>query len=159
MPDFTLGWYAAHWGYAALAIMLIVTTLLALFYLGRSKSRRQWAAQTRTPQAAQKDAPIYTLILPVVPVILNIAFNFSVIGGFVIAGFAALFLCGRMSGTFRENCQLVNKFYYEGVVDTAPLVGFLLTLWPNQKNKDSRNKCFNSPQNDSYCKRNRKLRT
>ena len=128
MPDFTLGWYAAHWGYAALAIMLIVTTLLALFYLGRSKSHRQWAAQTRTPQAAQKDAPIYTLILPVVPVILNIAFNFSVIGGFVIAGVAALFLCGRMSGTFRENCQLVNKLYYEGVVDTAPLVGFLLTL-------------------------------
>ncbi|HAP73582.1 citrate transporter [Eubacterium pyruvativorans] len=128
MPDFTLGWYARHWGYAALVIMLVVTTILTAVYLKKNKTSHAWAAQTRGPQAAQKDAPLYTLILPVVPVALNIAFNFSVIGGFVIAGFAALFLCGRMKGTFKENCQLVNKLYYDGVVDTAPLVGFLLTL-------------------------------
>lgn len=39
-----------------------------------------------------------------------------------------MFLCGKMKGSFKENCQLVNKLYYDGVVDTAPLVGFLLTL-------------------------------
>jgi uncharacterized membrane protein YidH (DUF202 family) len=128
MPDFTLSWYAAHWGYAALIIMLVSTTVLTGIYLAKSKRSHAWAAQTRNPQAAQKDAPLYTLFLPIVPVVLNIAFNFSVIGGFVIAGFAALFLCGRMKGTFKENCQLVNKLYYDGVVDTAPLVGFLLTL-------------------------------
>jgi hypothetical protein len=128
MPDFTLGWYASKWGYAAFGIMLVVTTVFTGIYLTRNKARHAWAAQSRTPQAAQKDAPLYTLILPVVPVVLNIAFNFSVIGGFVIAGFLALFLCGRMTGTFKENCQLVNKLYYDGVVDTAPLVGFLLTL-------------------------------
>lgn len=128
MPAFTLGWYATHWGFAALIIMLVVTTVLTAFYLKRSKTSHAWAAQTRNPQAAQKDAPLYTLFLPIVPVVLNILFNFSVIGGFVIAGFAALFLCGRMKGTFKENCQLVNKLYYDGVVDTAPLVGFLLTL-------------------------------
>ena len=61
-------------------------------------------------------------------VVLKIWLDFSVIGGFVIAGFAALFLCGKMKGSFKENCQLVNKLYYDGVVDTAPLVGFLLTL-------------------------------
>ena len=74
------------------------------------------------------DAPLYTLILPIVPVVLKIWLDFSVIGGFVIAGFAALFLCGKMNKSFKENCQLVNKLYYDGVVDTAPLVGFLLTL-------------------------------
>ncbi|MEG0338953.1 MAG: citrate transporter, partial [Oscillospiraceae bacterium] len=74
------------------------------------------------------DAPLYTLVLPIVPVVLNIAFNFSVIGGFVIAGFLALFLCGKMKSGFKEGCQLVNKLFYDGVVDTAPLVGFLLTL-------------------------------
>ena len=66
------------------------------------------------------------LLLPIVPVVLKIALDFSVIGGFIIAGFAALFLCGRMKGSFKENCQLVNKLYYDGVVDTAPLIGFLL---------------------------------
>ncbi len=128
MPEFTLGWYAMHWGYAALVIMLVITTLLAAFYLKRAKTVHAWAAQTRGAASEQKNAPFYTLILPVVPVILKIWLDFSVIGGFVIAGFLALFLCGRMKGSFKENCQLVNKLYYDGVVDTAPLVGFLLTL-------------------------------
>ena len=128
MPDFTLGWYAAHWGYAALAIMLIVTTVLAGIYIKKSKTVHAWAAQRNNGQAGQQDAPIYTLILPIVPVVLKIWLDFSVIGGFIIAGFLALFLCGKMKGSFKESCQLVNKLYYDGVVDTAPLVGFLLTL-------------------------------
>lgn len=126
MPDFTLGWYAAKWGYAALVISVVVTTVLAAIYLKKAKTSHAWAAQSRG--AEQKDAPLYTLILPIVPVVLKIWLNFSVIGGFVIAGFLALFLCGKMKGSFKENCQLVNKLYYDGVVDTAPLVGFLLTL-------------------------------
>ena len=128
MPEFTLGWYAAHWGYAALAIMLVVTTALAAFYLKRTKTVHAWAARTRNTASEQRNAPFYTLILPIVPVVLKIWLDFSVIGGFVIAGFLALFLCGRMKGAFKENCQLVNKLFYDGVVDTAPLVGFLLTL-------------------------------
>lgn len=127
MPEFTLGWYAAHWGFAAVAISVIVTTVLAAIYLKRAKTSHAWAAKTSTASTA-KDAPLYTLILPIVPVALKIAFDFSVIGGFVIAGFLALFLCGKMKGSFAENCQLVNKLYYDGVVDTAPLIGFLLTL-------------------------------
>lgn len=126
MPDFTLGWYAAKWGYAALVISVVVTTILAAIYMKKAKTSHAWAAQSRG--AEQKDAPLYTLILPIVPVVLKIWLNFSVIGGFVIAGFLALFLCGKMKGSFKENCQLVNKLYYDGVVDTAPLVGFLLTL-------------------------------
>ncbi|MCL2323291.1 MAG: citrate transporter [Oscillospiraceae bacterium] len=128
MPEFTLGWYAARFGYIAVAIMLISTTVLAAIYLKRSKMSHAWAAQTRTTTPPQKNAPYYTLILPIVPVVLKIWLDFSVIGGFIIAGFLALFLCGKMKGTFKENCQLVNKLYYDGVVDTAPLIGFLLTL-------------------------------
>lgn len=128
MPDFTLGWYASHWGFAALLIMLVVTTVLSAVYMNRAKTVHAWAAQSRNNAGDQRNAPMYTLILPIVPVALKIALDFSVIGGFVIAGFLALFLCGRMNGTFKENCQLVNKLYYDGVVDTAPLVGFLLTL-------------------------------
>ena len=127
MPDFTLGWYAAKWGYVALIILLLTTTILSGVYLAKSKTSDAWAATTNKG-VQQKNAPFYTLILPVVPVVLKIWLDFSVIGGFVIAGFAALFLCGKMKGSFKENCQLVNKLYYDGVVDTAPLVGFLLTL-------------------------------
>ena len=127
VPEFTLGWYATKWGYAALIILLITTTVLSGIYLAKSKTSHAWAATVKR-NVQQKNAPFYTLILPIVPVALKIGLNFSVIAGFVIAGFLALFLCGKMKGTFKDNCQLVNKLFYDGVVDTAPLVGFLLTL-------------------------------
>ncbi|NCC07308.1 MAG: citrate transporter [Clostridia bacterium] len=132
MPEFTLGWYASHWGYYAMAIMLVATTVLAAIYMKKAKTSHAWAAQTRASGRSnvseQKDAPIYTLILPIVPVVLKIWLDFSVIGGFIIAGFLALLLCGKLKSGFKEGCQLVNKLYYDGVVDTAPLIGFLLTL-------------------------------
>lgn len=128
MPEFSLGWFAAHFGYYAFAITLVVSILLTAVFLRHKGASHAWAAQSRGMQQPQKDAPLYTLILPIVPVALKIGLDFSVIGGFLIAGFAALFLCGRMKGKFTENCQLVNKLYYDGVVDTAALIGFLLTL-------------------------------
>ncbi len=70
---------------------------MTAIFLKRSKGSRAWAAQTSAAQV-QKDAPWYTLILPIVPVVLKLVFDFSVIGGFVLAGFAALFLCGKPAG-------------------------------------------------------------
>ncbi|MBQ7733128.1 MAG: hypothetical protein IJT58_03815 [Synergistaceae bacterium] len=126
MPEFNFSWYASRWGWLASIIMLAVTTMMTMLYLSLSKTRRQWAAQTH--RVEHRNAPGYALIVPFVPVILNIAFNFPVIGGLVISGFAALLMCGKMSGTFQENCSLVNKLYYDAVVDTAPLAGFILTV-------------------------------
>lgn len=129
MPQFSFSWYAAHWGYWALAISVITVSVLTGIYLKLGKRSHAWAA--RVPGANSKplkDAPMFAVLLPIVPVVLKIVLDFSVIGGFIIAGFAALFLCGRMKASFKENCQLVNKLYYDGIVDTAPLIGFLLTL-------------------------------
>ena len=126
MPDFNLSWVAGQFGFAAMGISVAITTIMAGIYLGRSKKSHAWAAQSGSTD--QKNAPFYTLILPIVPVILHIWTGFSVIGGFVLSGFAALFLCGKMKGSFRANCQLVNKLYFDGIVDTAPLIGFLLVL-------------------------------
>lgn len=127
MPNFSFSWYASHWGYYAMGISLLVACVLTAVYLKFSKKRHAWAARTSSPKATG-NVPAIALLLPFVPVVLKIVFDFSVIGGFVLAGFFALFLCGKMKGTFKENCQLVNKLYYDGVVDTAPLIGFLLTL-------------------------------
>ncbi len=126
LPDFLFGWYAQNWGYYAMGIMVVVTLIMTAVYLRTNKKSHAWAAQA-APQA-QKDAPGYTLILPLVPVILNIAFNFSVIGGFVLAGMLALWLCGKFDKGFRENIQYISKLMYDGTVDTAPMVGFLLCL-------------------------------
>ena len=127
MPNFSFSWYAQHFGYYAVIISVVVATALTGFFLHRGKRSHAWAAQVGGA-GVRKNAPIYTLILPVVPVILKIGLDFSVIGGFVISGILALALCGKLKDGFKASCQLINKLYYEGVVDTAPLVGFLLTL-------------------------------
>ncbi len=124
--DFNLGWFANRWGYAAVIIAVVVSIVMTAIYLKSSKKSHAWAAQA-APQA-QKDAPGYALVLPIVPVILNIAFEFSVIAGFLIAGFIALAVCGKFNKGFRENIQYVNKLMYDGTVDTAPLVGFIACL-------------------------------
>lgn len=127
LPDFTLGWYTKHWGLYALLIMLILTTVLSAIYLSKQKTSHAWAARSQSSGGAQ-NAPAISLIAPIIPVLGAIFLNLSVILGFVIAGFYALFVCGKMKGSFKDSCQLVNKMYFDGVVDTAPLVGFLLTL-------------------------------
>jgi hypothetical protein len=114
------------WGALAVAIMLVVTTISTGIALKTKKTSRAWAAQTQKP-GADKNAPAIALIAPVLPVIGVIFLKLPVIFGFIVAGFFALLVCGKMKG-FNETSRLVNKMFCDGVIDTAPLVGFLLTL-------------------------------
>lgn len=114
------------WGVLALVIMLVITTISTGFALKIKKPSRAWAAQTERPSDS-KNAPAIALITPVLPVIGVIFLKLPVIFGFVISGFFALLICGKMKG-FNNTARLVNKMFCDGVIDTAPLVGFLLTL-------------------------------
>lgn len=114
------------WGTLALVIMLVITTISTGIALKVKKPAHAWAAQTQT-RAVAKDAPAIALIIPILPVLAVIFLKLPVIFGFVVAGFTALFVCGRMKG-FDETARLVNKMFCDGVIDTAPLIGFLLTL-------------------------------
>ena len=114
------------WGVSALVIMLVVTTISTAIALRTKKPARAWAAQTER-QGDTKNAPAISLIAPVLPVIGVIFLKLPVIFGFIVAGFAALAVCGKMKG-FNETSRLVNKMFCDGVIDTAPLIGFLLTM-------------------------------
>ena len=127
ISGFSMAWLGQRFSFWAIGITVITVTVLAGIYLKLSKKSHAWAAQT-SGEPIQKNAPFYTLILPIVPVVLHIWLGFPVIAGFLVSGFLALFLCGKMKGGFKESCQLVNKLYFDGVVDTAPLIGFLLVL-------------------------------
>ncbi|WRS26234.1 citrate transporter [Oscillospiraceae bacterium MB08-C2-2] len=126
MPEFSFTWYVQKWGIYAIIIMLLVTTIGTAFYLKAKKPVHSWAAQTGQVEDT-KQVPGIALITPILPVLGVIFLKIPVILGFVLCGFFALFVCGKLKH-FKESCQLVNKMYYDGVVDTAPLIGFLLTL-------------------------------
>lgn len=115
-----------QWGGIALAVQLLFTICLVLFCTGRKKRVHAWAA--RRPIRQQLDfAPGKSLITPFIPVFLLIAFKVPIIMGFLISGFYALFVCGKLKD-FRTACRTLNKDFFDGVVDTAPLVGFLLMV-------------------------------
>lgn len=71
--------------------------------------------------------PTKALIAPVLPVLLLVIFKVPIILGFTLASLYAMLVCGKMK-SFRGVCRTINKDFYDGVVDTAPLVGFLLMI-------------------------------
>ena len=113
------------WGGIALAVQLVFIIILILFCM-RKKSVHSWAA--RRPVRRKLDfAPTPSLLTPFIPVFLLIVFKVPIIMGLLIGGFYALFVCGKLK-SFRAACRTFNKDFFDGVVDTAPLVGFLLVV-------------------------------
>lgn len=115
-----------HWGSIALGVQLAFTIVLILFTMRKKKTVHSWAAQ-RPIRAKRDTAPGLALLTPFIPVLLLIVFKVPIILGFLIGGFYALFICGRLKN-FRAACRTFNKDFFDGVVDTAPLVGFLLMV-------------------------------
>lgn len=115
-----------NWGFAALAVQLIVSVLLIAFFANRKKRVHAWAA--KNPAAAESTAvPTLALLTPFIPVVLAIAFQVPVILGFLIASFYALAICGYLKD-FKATGDIFNKTFHDGVIDTAPLVGFMLII-------------------------------
>lgn len=115
-----------QWGGIALCVQLAFTIVLILFCMRKKKTVHAWAAQ-RPVRQKRNTAPGVALLTPFIPVILLIVFKVPIILGFLTGGFYALFVCGRLK-SFRMACRTFNKDFFDGVVDTAPLVGFLLMV-------------------------------
>ena len=126
----TLYPYDQHvsWGIYALLIQVAVVIILVAVF-SRKKKVHSWAATTPVAKKNRRgdNAPGISLIAPIIPVVLLIAFDVPIILGFVIGSFYALFTCGKIK-SWGQTCRMVNKDFFDGVVDTAPLVGFLLML-------------------------------
>ena len=122
--------YADHvtWGMIALAVQVAFNIVLVIVFTKKQNSKF-WAVQVpERPTRKKLDyAPNIALLTPFIPVVLLIAFNIPIIMGFLIGGFYAMLVCGRMK-SFRGVCKIFGKDFFDGVVDTAPLVGFLLIV-------------------------------
>lgn len=126
----TLYSYEQHvsWGIYALLIQAAVVIVMILL-LSRKKKVHTWGAVTPAEIRKRRgeSAPGIALITPVLPVLLLIIFKIPIILGFTIGSFYALITCKKIKG-WGQLCRMVNKDFFDGVVDTAPLVGFLLVL-------------------------------
>lgn len=116
-----------RFGLVGLAVQLITVILMILFVLRPKKTVHAWATTATRKSTIKDNAPGIALITPIIPVVLLIAFKVPIILGFTLGSFYALAVCGRLSN-WRTACRVVNKDFFDGVVDTAPLIGFLLVL-------------------------------
>lgn len=115
------------WGFSALGIQLGVTILVILIVLLTQKKKHMWQATPSSKTPTTQHVPFIALITPFIPVILAIVFKWPVIPGFLLSGFFALFIC-KKTPTFAETARVLNKTFYDGVLDTAPLVGFMMVI-------------------------------
>ena len=123
-PEFLINQHIL-WGVTMMLIQVVFIIGLIIFFTRKKRMNAAWAAEA--PERKKLDfAPAISLISPVLPVILNFL-GVPIILGFLLSGFYALGVCGMLK-SFRGTCRILNKTYFDGVVDVAPLVGFLLVL-------------------------------
>ncbi len=115
-----------RWGFVALVVQLIAAILVSIVLIHKKKTVHAWAAVV-PEQEEVKEAPMIALLTPFIPVVLAIAFGVPVIVGFLVASFFALAVCGRLK-TYKMASEVFNKTFYDGAIDTAPLVGFMLMI-------------------------------
>jgi len=108
-------------------VSLLVTLIFANVALNRLKSSKvkAWAA---TSGSTSGDAPWYSWIAVIAPVLLVVFADFAIIPAFILAALYALLTCGKLKGGFVNICRMLAKQFADGAVDVAPLVGFLLVL-------------------------------
>lgn len=114
------------WGFVALGVQLLVAILIPAILMKKQKKVHAWAAQAPQTQEV-KAAPVIALLTPFIPVVLAIGFNVPVIVGFLVASFFALLVCGKLT-SYKSASEVFNKTFFDGAIDTAPLVGFMLMI-------------------------------
>lgn len=114
-------------GMIALGVSMVVTLVFANVALTRMKTTkvRAWAA---VPNATNGNAPWYSWIAILAPILLVVLAEFPMILSFIVSAFYALLTCGKLKGGFTVMCQTIAKQFADGAVDVAPLIGFLLVL-------------------------------
>lgn len=119
-------WNYLQWGFVALGVQLVIAILVTILFANKKSKTRSWAAKVPNNDT-QARTPGIALLTPFIPVALAIGLKLPVIFGFLIAGFFALAVCGKLS-SWGEATKTFTKTFYDGVIDTAPLVGFMLMI-------------------------------
>ena len=115
-----------RWAVIGMLVQLGMVIVMTAVSLRKKKTVHAWVASAAR-RARPGYVPTKALIAPVLPVLLLVIFKVPIILGFTLASLYAMLVCGKMK-SFRGVCRTINKDFYDGVVDTAPLVGFLLMI-------------------------------
>lgn len=120
--------YNDYFPFAVVAggVSLLAVLIVSNVELSRQKTSHAWAAVVKN--AANSDAPAFSWISVILPVVLVLALKLPIILAFIVASLYALITCRKLTGGFYAICRMLAKMFADGAIDVAPMVGFLLTL-------------------------------
>lgn len=123
-----------RWGLIALVTALVISAFVIIItsVQPENKYRKRRRVKTHSWAAAAgantvMNAPGIALLTPFLPVIIIIGLGWPVIASFLVSGLFALIACKKIT-SFRELGRIMNRTFYNGVVDMAPLLGFILCI-------------------------------
>lgn len=114
-------------GIIAMVVALVVVIVVSNIALNKKKVGQAWAAKA-SGNTLSDNAPWYSWIAVILPVVLVVAFNCPVILAFILSSLFALLTCRRFTGGFTAICRMLAKQFADGAIDVAPMIGFLLVL-------------------------------
>lgn len=109
----------------ALTAVTVVTFLLIELRHFRSSARAAWAVAESLPEENRKDPPWYSLITPLIPLVLVIAFKQPIITAFLCGIAYALLTTSRSLSQFSSSA---TRAAYTGMADAAPAVMLMIVI-------------------------------
>ncbi|HET7580259.1 MAG TPA: gluconate:proton symporter [Bacillales bacterium] len=116
-----------HFGFIAMGLQMVVVIIMLIFHLRSSKLQQAWAAPNPNPNEPPADAPVYSFIVPVIPVLMAIVFSWPPIPALLVAIILAFLLTKKFSN-WKNAVSIIQKTFYDGVSDVALLLGMLFML-------------------------------
>lgn len=124
--DYLFNGIYVKYGVTALVTQLLVTIVYIIVASRKDKKKiSAWAAPN--PEVETKDVPGIALITPILPVLMVILLNWPICFAFLVSTVFALLVCGRLT-SYNEVARLITKNFADGVVDTAPLLCFMMFI-------------------------------
>lgn len=115
-----------HFGLTAMIVSMVVVLVVTNLALKKRKVLHAWAAGGSG--ATISNAPWYSWISVIMPVILVVSVKLPIIPSFIASAIYALVTCGKLKGNYTNVCRMLAKQFTDGAIDVAPMVGFLLML-------------------------------
>ena len=124
--DYLFNGIYVKYGVTALIVQLLVTIVYIVITSRGNKKVSAWAAPNdAVPET--KSVPTIALICPILPVIEVIVFNLPICFAFLITALFALIITGKLT-SFNETARIITKNFADGVIDTAPLLCFMMFI-------------------------------
>ena len=113
-PDMAYDGSYLNWAFPAMAVQLILIGVMIIFNMrpSKKKKRKAWALQldSNDPEE-EKDIPALSLITPIIPTTLSIAFGWLTIPAFIVGALFGLFITGHFTSYSRATRIISSTFY------------------------------------------------